>query len=56
MDGWKCSGIQFTVDKKSQNNTVIELDVSVEAGTDNNHVPCCQENDRGPYAPLAYGY
>jgi hypothetical protein len=41
-------------DKKSQNNTVTELDVGVEVGSDNNHVTCYQENDREPYAPLAY--
>lgn len=42
-------------DKKNQNNTVIESDVGVEVGSDKNHVPCYQENDREPYAPLAHG-
>ena len=27
----------------------------VEVGSDSNHVPCYQENDGEPYAPLAYG-
>jgi hypothetical protein len=35
--------VQF--EQKSQNNTEIELDAGVEVGSDDNHVPCYQEND-----------
>ena len=47
------NSIQVGTDK--QKNTEIYLDASVEAGSDDNHVPCYQDNDREPYAPTAYG-